>query len=556
MRAQSRHLLRLVPVLLLIVLTACGGAAPQATSGGGVTAPAPTAAPAAADTSKLQIPVSEATAAPAAAAPTAAAPAALEAQAPAGTVAQAPVDVAQATAVSEPLPPPTPQRSVEVNPFTRTTDDHVSTFAMDVDTASYTAARNYLNAGQFPPPEAVRVEEFVNYFHYDYPAPQQGAFGISVGAAPSPFGQQGAQIVRVGIQGQRIDPEQRSNALLTFVVDASGSMDRSNRLPLVKQSLHALVDELHEGDQVAIVVFGSESHVVLEPTSVAQRETILSAIDSLGIEGATDIEGGLRMAYKLATDHFKTGMINRVILCSDGEANVGATGPDAILQTIQDYKNQGVLLSTVGFGMGDYNDQMMERLADAGNGNYAFVDTFEAARRIFVENLTGTLQVIAKDSKIQVDFNPAVVSSYRLLGYENRAVADSDFRNDRVDAGEVGAGHSVTALYEVIPTGQGSGTALTVRVRYADPKTGEVHEIEQALDSGDFGRSFEEAAPRLQLAVAVAGFAEQLRGSGYAQGRSLADVLTIARRVAPQLANDPDVQEFVQLVERAQGIHG
>jgi Ca-activated chloride channel family protein len=262
------------------------------------------------------------------------------------------------------------------------------------------------------------------------------------------------------------------------------------------------------------------------------------------------------MGYELAARHFKNGAINRVILSSDGVANVGATGPDAIRQAIRDYTAQGIYLTTVGFGMGTYNDYLMEQLADDGNGNYAYVDTLDAAKRIFVEDLTGTLQVIAKDAKIQVDFNPAVVGSYRLLGYENRDVADADFRNDRVDAGEVGAGHSVTALYEVVPTGQGSGTALTVQVRYADPTSGEVHEIQKPFTSGDFGADFVAAAPRLQLAVAAAAFAEQLRGSGYAQDRSLADVLAIAQRVAPQLANDADAQEFVRLVERAKEIRG
>ncbi|MDQ2998529.1 MAG: von Willebrand factor type A domain-containing protein, partial [Chloroflexota bacterium] len=321
--------------------------------------------------------------------------------------------------------------------FVQTTADQLSTFALDVDTGAYTAARGYINAGQLPPPESARAEEFLNYFHYDYPAPQQGNFGIYVDAAPSPWGQGDTQIVRVGIQGRRIDDSQRKNAALTFVVDASGSMDRPSRLPLAKQALTLLVGELRENDSVAIVVFGSESHVVLQPTSAAQREIILQAIDSLSIEGATNIEGGLQMAYDLAASNFKPSAINRVILLTDGEANVGATGPDAILQTIHDQSAQGVLLSTVGFGMGDYNDPMLERLADTGNGNYAYVDTLDAARRIFVQNLTGTLQVIAKDAKVQVEFNPAVVASYRLIGYDNRAVADADFRNDTVDAGEV-----------------------------------------------------------------------------------------------------------------------
>jgi Ca-activated chloride channel family protein len=362
--------------------------------------------------------------------------------------------------------------------------------------------------------------------------------------------------VRVGIQGQRIDASQRADSVLTFVIDISGSMAQPNRLPLVKQALRLLVGELRESDKVAIVVYGGQAATVLDHTSAANRDQILRAIDSLENQGSTNAEAGLRMGYELAAQHFTAGASNRVILCSDGVANVGATGPDEIRQAIRDYTAQGIYLTTVGFGMGDYNDYLMEQLADDGNGNYAYVDTLDAARRIFVENLTGTLQVIAKDAKIQVDFNPVVVDSYRLLGYENRDVADADFRNDRVDAGEVGAGHSVTALYEVVPTGQGRGTALTVRVRYAAPQGGEIHEIEQVFATSEFGTQFEAAAPSLQLAVAVAGFAEQLRGSAYAEDHTLADVLAIAQHVAPKLANDSDVQEFVGLVERATGLRG
>jgi Ca-activated chloride channel family protein len=557
MLARLHPCARFLPALLALVLVACGGAAPTA---------APTAPPADLSSQPAnQMPAGQlagspaATAAPAAAAPTAAAAAsgsiaAQEAALPA--VAEAPVAPPNARQpVAEPTAPPADSQPVPASPFVETTADQLSTFALDVDTGAYTAARAYINAGQLPPPDTARVEEFVNYFDYDYPAPQQDDFAIYVDAAPSPWGQGDTQIVRVGIQGRRIDDSQRKDAALTFVIDASGSMDRSTRLPLAKQALRLLAGELRESDSVAIVVFGSESHIVLEPTSAAQRETILQAIDSLGIEGATNIEGGLSMAYDLAARNFRPGAINRVILLSDGEANVGATGPDSILQTIRDQSAQGVLLSTVGFGMGDYNDHMLERLADAGNGNYAYVDTLDAARRIFVQNLTGTLQVIAKDAKVQVDFNPAVVASYRLLGYENRAVADADFRNDAVDAGEVGAGHSVTALYELRLTGQSQGNALTVQLRYADVKTGQVREASQPFGSAGFGHDFAAAAPRFQQAVAVAGFAEQLRASGMG-APSLADVLTIAERIAPQLANDNDVQEFAELIARAIEIQG
>src|SRR4051794_14184557 len=558
MLARLHAFARFLPALLALVLVACGGSATMPAAGIPTQGGAPTGAPASGTIAQppSQMPERQpaATAAPAAAAPTAAAaeaPQPMATQGIADAAAQPPV----LPPMVEPAVTPVSTQPVPASPFVQTTADKLSTFALDVDTGAYTAARGYINAGQLPPPDSARAEEFLNYFHYDYPAPQQGDFGIYVDAAPSPWGQGDTQIVRVGIQGRRIDDSQRKDAALTFVVDASGSMDRPSRLPLAKQALALLAGELRESDSVSIVVFGSESHVVLQPTSAAQRDTILQAIDSLGIEGATNIEGGLQMAYQLAAKNFKPGAINRVILLTDGEANIGATGPDSILQTIHDQSAQGVLLSTVGFGMGDYNDPMLERLADTGNGNYAYVDTIDAARRIFVQNLTGTLQVIAKDAKVQVEFNPAVVASYRLIGYDNRAVADTDFRNDTVDAGEVGAGHSVTALYELRMTGQGQGTALIVQLRYADTSSGEVHEIAQPFGSVSFGHDFAEAAPRFQQAVAVAGFAEQLRGSGMG-APSLAGVLAITQRIAPQLANDGDVQEFAQLVARAIELQG
>jgi Ca-activated chloride channel family protein len=549
MLARLHPCARFLPALLALTLAACGGGAAMPSS-------APTAAPAAELQNQLPnpMPAGQLSAGPA---PTAAAASGAGAAREAPAVKPA-ADTSAAMIAEQPLAAPAGEpgapvaapQPVESNPFVQAAADQLSTFALDVDTGAYTAARGYINAGQLPPPQIARVEEFVNYFRYDYPAPQQADFGIYVDSAPSPWEQGDTQIVRVGIQGRRIDDSQRKDAALTFVIDASGSMDRPDRLPLVKQALALLAGELREGDSVAIVVFGSESHVVLEPTSAAQRDAILQAIDTLGIEGATNIEGGLQMAYDLAARNFRPDAINRVILLSDGEANVGATGPDSILQTIRDQRAQGVLLSTVGFGMGGYNDQMLERLADAGNGNYAYVDTLAAARRIFVQNLTGTLQVIAKDAKVQVDFNPEVVASYRLIGYENRAVADADFRNDSVDAGEIGAGHSVTALYELRLTKQGRGVALTVQMRYADVKSGEVREISQPFDSASFGRDFAGSSLRFQQAVAVAGFAEQIRGSGMG-APSLAGVLAVTQRIGPQLANDNDVQEFAQLVQRA-----
>jgi Ca-activated chloride channel homolog len=303
---------------------------------------------------------------------------------------------------------------------------------------------------------------------------------------------------------------------------------------------------------VALVAYGSTAFTVLEPTGAAEAERIFQAIDTLGDRGSTNAEEGLRLGYEVAGRAFERGANNRVILCSDGVANVGATGPEAILQTIKDRAAQGIFLTTVGFGMGDYNDQLMEQLANDGNGSYAYVDDIDEAKRIFVENLTGTLQVIAKDTKAQVVFNPQVVSQYRLLGYENRAVADSDFRNDTVDAGEIGAGHNVTALYEVVLTEQATGELLNVQLRWADPASGAVREIAQPFTSDQLGRDFSAAAPTLRLATTVAVFAEILRGSAYAGDRTLADVRTLAAEVAAELANDPDVQELLQLIEIAE----
>jgi Ca-activated chloride channel family protein len=440
-----------------------------------------------------------------------------------------------------------------VNPFIDTEDDHFSTFAMDVDTASYTVARRYITDGNLPPAEAIRVEEFVNYFNYDYPSPESGAFAIHLEGAPSPFGGEKYYLLRVGLQGRRIPTDQRKDAVLTFVIDVSGSMNRENRLGLVKQALELLVEELRPTDQVGIVVYGSRGRVVLEPTPASNGSQIMAAINSLRSEGSTNAEEGLVLAYKMASRAFRSDAINRVILCSDGVANVGRTGPDSILKEIRKHADGDITLSTVGFGMGNYNDILLEQLADDGDGNYAYVDTLDEAHRIFVENLTGMLQVIAKDAKVQVDFNPEIVSRYRLIGYENRDVADEDFRNDTVDAGEVGSGHNVTALYEIkfkdeMPV---SGNVLSVYVRYQDPETNEVHEINQGLSPSQFASAFENTSPRFQLAAAVAEYAEILRESYWAKDSSLENVQGLTQRVKEALYDDADVAEFAGLVGRA-----
>jgi Ca-activated chloride channel family protein len=443
-----------------------------------------------------------------------------------------------------------------VNPFIDTEDDRYSTFALDVDTGSYTIARRYVSDGNLPPEDAVRVEEFVNYFDQDYDYPPEGqAFAIAVDGASFPFAETDRyRMMRVGIQGYAVPPEERKDVSLTFVIDVSGSMSREDRLGLVKRSLELLVDQLRPTDTVGIVVYGSEARVVLEPTSGDNRDAIMEAIYGLAPEGATNAEGGLRLGYERANQAFMPNGINRVILCSDGVANVGRTGAESIWEVIKGYASEGITLTSVGFGMGNYNDVLMEQLADNGDGFYAYVDTLREARRLFVENLTSTLQAIAVDAKVQVEFNPEVVARYRLVGFENRAIADEDFRDDTVDAGEIGAGHNVTALYEIKLHPDAEGQIATVFLRWEDPDTHEVEELNQPFDSGEIAESFAAASPRFQWDVVVAEYAEILRGSYWAEGSTLAAVLEEAQAVSNLLPGDDNVSEFVELVKRARAI--
>ncbi|NLT41783.1 MAG: DUF3520 domain-containing protein [Anaerolineae bacterium] len=440
-----------------------------------------------------------------------------------------------------------------VNPFIDTEDDHFSTFALDVDTGSYTVGRSYINQGYLPPKDSVRVEEYVNYFRQDYDFPAAGdAFAIYLDGAPIPFSQtERYEVMRVGIQGYAVSNEEREDVHLTFVVDVSGSMDMENRLGLVKRSLQLLVNQLRPTDTVAIVVYGDDARAILDPTSGEEKETINKAIQRLVAEGSTNAEAGLRLAYQVAAKADTGEGLNRVILCSDGVANVGQTGADSILKEIEEYAADGITLTTVGFGMENYNDVLMEQLADKGNGFYAYVDTFNEARRLFLDNLTSTLQVIAKDAKIQVDFNPEVVARYRLIGFENRAIEDEEFRDDTVDAGEIGAGHSVTALYEIKLHPDTEGTMATVYMRWADPNTDEVTEINREFGTADMDEAFDEASPRFQWSVIVGEAAEILRESYWAQGSTLAGVVEEATRVAKLLPDDPDVVEFVELMKSA-----
>lgn len=451
-----------------------------------------------------------------------------------------------------PSPPDNTFQDYGVNPYTDTRGDHLSTFAVDVDTASYAVTRRYLNDGLLPPPEAVRVEEFVNYFDQNYADPGRDVFGIYADGAPSPF-EYGTHLLRVGIQGRSVHDWVRKSANLVFVIDVSGSMGMENRLEMVKGALETLVGNLYNDDSVAIVVYGTNARVLLKPTSARNSREILKIIRRLVPEGATNAEAGLRLGYDLAMRAYKSDGINRVILCSDGVANVGLTEANAILETVGGYVDEGVTLTSVGFGMGNYNDALMEQLADKGNGSYAYVDTLEEAQKIFGQDLTSTLQVIGLDAKVQVDFNSEIVAYYRLMGYENRAVADSDFRNDRVDAGEIGAGHSVTALYAVRLQPGAEGRIATVQFRWQDPNTYEVREINRNLNTWDLSTRFEKADPYFQLSAVVGQFAEILRQNPWAVETPFEMVMEYAYSLPRSLRNTDDVREFLGMVEQAAG---
>jgi Ca-activated chloride channel family protein len=438
-----------------------------------------------------------------------------------------------------------------VNPVTVASEDPFSTFAVDVDTASYTIARRKLQGGQRVPREAVRVEEFVNYFRYDYAAPASPdvPFAVHVDGAPSPF-TPGRQLIRVGVQGRRVPPAQRKPAHLVFLVDVSGSMMSDDKLPLAQRSLRILVDNLDDRDTVALVTYAGDTRVVLEPTPLAQRGRIMAAIDDLSAGGSTDMGSGLELAYRLADRTRAPGAISRVIVLSDGDANVGDTGHEAILERIATFVPRGITLSTVGFGTGNYKDTTMEQLANRGNGESYYIDSLSAARRVFQEQLGGTLEVIAQDVKIQVEWNPDEVTTYRLLGYENRDLRDRDFRDDKVDAGEIGAGHTVTAIYEIERAAPKAGRAdlAIVRVRAKPPGGVQAAEWTTPVPPAVIAASFAAAATDFRFACAVAAFAEILRESPHAAAWSLDEVAAIARAAA---GDAEERLELVALIGRA-----
>ena len=441
-------------------------------------------------------------------------------------------------------------RDYGFNPYVDTRYDCQSTFAIDVDDASFVLTRSYLDRGVLPPSDAVRVEEFVNHFRYNYPQPQNRAFAITVEGALSPWDRD-CHLLKIGIQGQEVTRRERKPANLVFVVDVSGSMQRENRLELVKDGLRMLINSLKRDDMVGIVIYGTSARELLPPTPVNRRDRILQAIDQMRPGGSTYAEAGIETGYRMAAGCFDPERINRLILCSDGVANVGRTGPEEILREVRRYVDMGITLTAVGVGMGNYNDVLLEQLANRGNGQYAYIDDRQEARRFFVDNLTGVLQEIARDVKIQVEFDPATVAYYRLLGYENRDVADNAFRDDRVDGGEIGAGHQVTALYEIVLKRQRPGAGLNlgkVQVRYKDLDHGEVIEVQKAIERGVFGRNWTGCSDDFKLAAAAAEFSEILRGSPWTRGTGLDEVIALVREVQEESDNN-DVAEFVKMIQ-------
>ncbi|MCL4265652.1 MAG: von Willebrand factor type A domain-containing protein [Anaerolineae bacterium] len=435
-----------------------------------------------------------------------------------------------------------------VNPYILTNVDNLSTFSLDVDTGSYNVAKRYLQDGLMPPPQAVRVEEFVNSFDQGYENPPDVAFAIYADGAPSPFHNDGTYFLRIGVQGYDVPEAERPSANLVFVIDVSGSMAQENRLGLVKESLALLVDRLRADDKVSIVVYGNSARTVLYPTAGSERQAILNAINTLETEGSTNLEAGLLMGYDVANQGYIPGGINRVILASDGVANVGDTGPNSLAAKIRGYADAGINLTTIGVGLGNYNDVMMEQLADQGDGAYAYVDNLNEARQVFGEDVMGTLQTIGLDAKIQVEFDPQVVQQYRLVGYENRAIADQDFRNNEVDAAEFGAGHTAVAVYAVQLTPGAQGRVATVYLRWQDPQTRAVQEINGVFNTDNLAASFDAAPLHYQLAITVSQWAELLRHSYWTEGVNMDDVRIRTERLASQM-DDTAVTELAQLVE-------
>ncbi len=474
-----------------------------------------------------------------------------------------------------PMAPPVDRETYanfDDNPVKQVQEAPVSTFSVDVDTGSYTNVRRMLNAGSMPPHDAVRVEEMINYFDYHYAGPAHDVpFHLVTELAPSPW-REGGHLLHIGIQGYEPPADERKAANLVFLIDVSGSMDSADKLGLLKQSMKLLTRQLTADDRVAIAVYAGAAGQVLASTSGDKKAAIASAIDRLSAGGSTNGGAGIDLAYALASDGFIDGGINRVILATDGDFNVGTTDFESLKSRVENRRKSGVALTALGFGRGNYNDHLMEQLADAGNGNYFYIDTLREGRKVLAEELTATLQIIAKDVKVQIEFNPAVVAEYRLVGYENRQLRREDFNNDQVDAGDIGAGHSVTALYELTMVGDGqpqidplrydqqrrslsdvSGEIGYLKLRYKRPEAERSQMIRRAIVRGQQLTDLSAASESMRFATAVAGFGQLLRGGERAGRLTLEDVVEQA-----SAARGDDHYgyraEFLSLVRLAQSL--
>lgn len=457
------------------------------------------------------------------------------------------------------------------NPFRRASEEPVSTFSIDVDTGSYANVRSLLRNGQRPPADAVRAEEMINYFDYGHPAPTSlnTPFRVTTELAAAPWNGK-RQLLMIGIKGYDVPKAELPPANLVFLIDTSGSMSDENKLPLLKQSFAQLVEQLRPQDRVSMVVYAGSAGLVLEPTPGDQRDKILAALDNLGAGGSTNGGAGIQLAYAMAKQAYVKNGVNRVILATDGDFNVGTTSQKTLETLVGDQRKHGIALTTLGFGRGNYNDAMAERLADVGDGNHAYIDTLQEARKVLVQEMQSTLLTIAKDVKIQIEFNPAKVAEYRLIGYENRMLRREDFANDKVDAGDIGAGHEVTALYEITLVGSGAerlpalrygddkpkaananaaGELAHLRLRYKRPGEDTSRLIERPIVPVHEPRRHAPSAS-MRFASAVAAYADALRGGKHLEQWTWEDIARAARQAT---GNDPWRQraEFIELVDSA-----
>lgn len=463
------------------------------------------------------------------------------------------------------------------NNIFKTSETSVSTFSVDVDTGSYSNIRRFLNQGQLPQRDAVRAEELINYFSYDYKYPEnkQQPFTINTEIAPSPWNKN-SHLLHIGLQAYQSFNEDRPASNLVFLVDVSGSMHSRDKLELLKSGLKLLVNQLNENDSLSIVSYAGSTGVVLKPTKGDQTETINMALDKMMAGGSTNGASGIKLAYQMAQQSFIKEGVNRIVLATDGDFNVGITNFESLKQMVEEKRKTGVSLTTLGFGRGNYNDHLMEQLADAGNGNYSYIDNLNEARKVLVEEMNSTLNTVANDVKIQIEFNPEQISEYRLIGYENRALNREDFNNDKVDAGDIGENHTVTALYEVTFTDStkkqiddkryakqrsqmnDSSEAHEIaflRLRYKKNSKADSQLIEKPLYRKDVLKDLSQASKNFSFSAAVAAFAQQLRGGKHLQKFNYDDILELARK---SKGDDSSGYrgEFIQLVSLAQSLDG